>query len=224
MLVASELTRTFGRPPRVVRALHRASLIVRRGELVVLLGRTGAGKTTLLNCCGGLDRPDAGAVRVAGSEVTALSGAELERFLRRTVGWVFQTPGLLPLMTALENVSLAAEMLGRSRTEAASAAGAALEAVGLADRAAHRGGELSGGEQQRVALTRALVKAPALLLADEPTAQLDSETAAVISGLIREAADGGAAVLFATHDESVGRLADRVVTIEDGILGVAAGS
>jgi putative ABC transport system ATP-binding protein len=214
VLVATGLRRRFGR----VEALRRAALTVRAGELVVLLGRTGAGKTTLLSCCGGLDRPDAGRVEVAGQDLTALDGAALERFLRGTVGWVFQTAGLLPLMTAAENVALALELLGQPPARAAERARVALAEVGLADREAHRAAELSGGEQQRVALTRALVKAPALLLADEPTAQLDTETARAITALIREAAERGTAVLLATHDEAAVEVADRVLTIEDGVV------
>jgi len=200
-----------------VEALRSASLTVRAGELVVLLGRTGAGKTTLLTCCGGLDRPDAGRVEVAGRDLETLAAAARERFLRDTVGWVLQSAGLLPLMTAGENVALAQELLGRSREGAAAGALEWLDAVGLAGRAAHRAAELSGGEQQRVALARALAKAPALLLADEPTAQLDTETGRAITALIRAAAGRGTAVLLATHDESVLDLADRVVEIEDGV-------
>lgn len=184
--------------------------------MVVLLGRTGAGKTTLLNCCGGLDRPDSGHVRVGGQDLASFDGAALQRFLRTTVGWVFQTAGLLPLMTASENVSLVLELMGQPRKVASPAAYVALDAVGMIDRAAHLASELSGGEQQRVALARALVKRPQLLLADEPTAQLDGETARVIWLLIRKAADAGTAVLLATHDRSAADLADRVLAIEDG--------
>jgi putative ABC transport system ATP-binding protein len=221
VLVASGVRRRFGRPPRAVEALRGASLTVRAGELVVLLGRTGAGKTTLLTCCGGLDRPDAGRVHVGGQDLAELAGAARERFLRGTVGWVFQAAGLLPLMTAGENVALALELLGQPRERAAEGARRALEAVGLAGREGHRADELSGGEQQRVALARALAKAPVLLLADEPTAQLDTETARVITGLIRRATEGGAAVLLATHDEAVAEVGDRTLHIEDGV--VAAG-
>jgi putative ABC transport system ATP-binding protein len=201
---------------RRVDALVGVDLRVQESELVVLLGRSGAGKTTLLSLIGGLDRADAGSVQVGGQDVEALHGADLDRFRQRTIGWAFQTAGLLPLLTALENVWLPLMLMGRKEADAAREAAEVLSAVGLAERADHRAYELSGGEQHRVALARALVKAPLLLLADEPTAQLDSETAREIARLIRQAADSGTAVLFATHDRAVTEFADRVVTIEDG--------
>lgn len=212
------VSRRFEVGSEVLEAVRGADLDVREGELVVLLGRSGAGKSTLLNIVGGLDRPDEGTVRVAGFDVPSLRGAERERFLQRTVGWVFQTSGLLPLLSAAENVALAMRVLGEDEAPALEAARISLEAVGLGARRDHRGNELSGGEQQRVALARALIKAPALLLADEPTAQLDTETAHAINLLLRDAADSGASVLLATHDESAVEVADRVIRIADGRL------
>jgi putative ABC transport system ATP-binding protein len=201
---------------RRVDALVGVDMTVNDGELVVLLGRSGAGKSTLLSLIGGLDRSDAGTIRVGGQDVSTLRGAELDRFRQRTIGWAFQTAGLLPLLTALENVWLPLALLGEDENMAIGEARNVLQAVGLEDRAQHRAYELSGGEQHRVAIARALVKAPLLLLADEPTAQLDSETARDITALIRRAADSGTAVLFATHDRSVIEFADRVLLIEDG--------
>ncbi|TMC81428.1 MAG: ABC transporter ATP-binding protein [Chloroflexi bacterium] len=201
---------------RRVEALIAVDLVVKEAELVVLLGRSGAGKSTLLTLIGGLDRPDAGTIHVGGLKVDALRGGDLDRFRQRTVGWAFQTAGLLPLLTALENVWLPLALLGQADGIAIGEARAVLRAVGLEDRADHRAYELSGGEQHRVALARALVKAPLLLLADEPTAQLDSESAREIAMLIRRAADSGTAVLFATHDRAVAEFADRVLVIEDG--------
>jgi ABC-type lipoprotein export system ATPase subunit len=214
--VAEGVSRHFNADGRRVDALVNVDLVVREGELVVLLGRSGAGKSTLLSLIGGLDRPDSGRVCVGGADVGALRGAALEDFRRRTVGWAFQTAGLLPLLTALENVWLPLTLLGRSETEAVREATELLGAVGLAERAHHRAFELSGGEQHRVALARALAKSPLLLLADEPTAQLDSETAREITTLIRKSTDSRTAVLFATHDKAVAEFADRVVHIEDG--------
>jgi len=201
---------------RRAEALIAVDLVVKEAELVVLLGRSGAGKSTLLTLIGGLDRPDAGTIHVGGLKVDALRGGDLDRFRQRTVGWAFQTAGLLPLLTALENVWLPLALLGQADGIAIGEARAVLRAVGLEDRADHRAYELSGGEQHRVALARALVKAPLLLLADEPTAQLDSESAREIAMLIRRAADSGTAVLFATHDRAVAEFADRVLVIEDG--------
>jgi len=218
VVVARGLSRRFQAGGRSVEAVRDADLEVRDGEMVVLLGRSGAGKSTLLSLIGGLDHPDAGTLMVAGLDVPALRGPELDRFLQQTVGWIFQTAGLLPLLTAAENVSLALRVSGESEAASMKAALTALESVGLAARADHRGNELSGGEQQRVAVARALIKAPHLLLADEPTAQLDTETSRSIIALLREAADSGTAILFATHDESAAELADRVVHMEDGVL------
>ena len=216
--LARGVVRRFHTGGRAVEAVRGADLDIQDGELVVLLGRSGAGKSTLLSLIGGLDRPDEGSIRVAGLDVPALRGADLDRYLQRTVGWVFQTSGLLPLLTAAENVSISLRVTGEPEVQAMASARQALEAVGLGDRVDHRGNELSGGEQQRVALARALIKAPALLLADEPTAQLDTETARTINALLREAADSGTAILFATHDESTAEYADRVIRMEDGVL------
>ena len=214
--VAERVSKHFNTDGRRVDALVEVDLVVGQGELVVLLGRSGAGKSTLLSLVGGLDRADSGRVCVGDADVGALRGASLDEFRRRTVGWAFQTAGLLPLLTALENVWVPLILLGRSETDAVREANELLGAVGLAQRGQHRAYELSGGEQHRVALARALAKSPLLLLADEPTAQLDSETAREITTLIRKAADSGTAVLFATHDRAVAELADRVVHIEDG--------
>ena len=215
---AAAVTRSFPAGAGRVEVVRGASLEVAEGELVVLLGRSGAGKTTLLSLIGGLDRPDSGTIEVGGQDVTALAGRRREAYLQRSVGWVFQTSGLMPLLSAAENVWLGLRILGLPAAEATAQSARALAAVGLAARAGHRAGELSGGEQQRVALARALVRSPLLLVADEPTAQLDSETAKTINALIREAADSGTAVLLATHDPGAAELADRVLLIEDGVL------
>ena len=222
VLVAEGLSRSFRAGGEVVTAVRDASLRVGERELVAILGRPGAGKSSLLFLCGGLDRPTTGRVVVAGQEVGALHGAALERFLRRAVGWVFQSPGLLPLLTAEENVALALRLLDWPEAGVAGAACAALDAVGLAGRAGHRGAELSGGEQQRVALARALAKEPALLIADEPTGQLDTETARAVLAVLRRAADAGTAVLLATHDTAAAEVADRVLLMDDGVLGMPA--
>jgi putative ABC transport system ATP-binding protein len=218
VLFVDEVSRWFTAGGHQHWAVRKASLQVREAEVVVLLGRSGSGKSTLLSLCGGLDRPDVGRVLVGGRDVATLRGVAREAFLQRAVGWVAQSTGLLTLLSARENVMLAARIAGEHGAEAARLAALALEATGLSERSDHREDELSGGERQRVALARALVRAPALLIADEPTAQLDDETAAGILGLIREAADSGTAVLMATHDEQVASIADRVVRMEDGVL------
>jgi putative ABC transport system ATP-binding protein len=211
---ATGVTKSFGR----TEVLHGVDLAVSRSELVVLLGRSGAGKSTLLSLIGGIDSPDAGSIVVAGVDVGGLHGRAREEYLRKTVGWVFQSAGLLPLLTAQENVWLAARLLGHHDGVARMEAFEALDAIGLGPRAAHRAGELSGGEQLRVALARALVKQPVLLIADEPTAQLDTETGRSVLEVIRRATSSGTAILLATHDHAVVEVADRVLLMEDGRL------
>jgi putative ABC transport system ATP-binding protein len=214
---AAGVTKSFGH----TEVLHGVDLTVNRSELVVLLGRSGAGKSTLLSLIGGIDSPDAGGITVAGQDVVKLHGRAREEFLRETVGWMFQSAGLLPLLTAQENVWLAARLLGHGDGKARKEAREALDAVGLGPRAQHRAAELSGGEQLRVALARALVKQPVLLLADEPTAQLDTETGKSVLEVIRRATSTGTAILLATHDQAVVEFADRVLTMEDGRLSEA---
>jgi ABC-type lipoprotein export system ATPase subunit len=218
VLVADGLVRTF--PPGGLRltSVRRASLNVAREEMVAVLGRSGAGKSTLLAMCGGLERPDQGSVVVDGQDLVTLADADRERFLQRTVGWVFQNPQLVPLLTTEENVSLAMRIAGEKEDEALRMTQVALEAVGLDGRATRLASELSRGERQRAALARALVKAPALVIADEPTAQLDTRTAAEILGLMREAARSEVAILFSTHDEAEAAAADRVLVMDEGVL------
>jgi putative ABC transport system ATP-binding protein len=195
-----------------VHALSDVSLSLPAGELTVILGPSGSGKTTLLNLVGALDRPTSGRVVVAGHDLTKLSEAALTRYRRTTVGFVFQFFNLVPTLTAEENVRLTAELVAHPRDPLT-----ILAAVGLADRAQHFPSQLSGGEQQRVAVARALVKDPAVVLADEPTGSLDSETGAgVLDLLTRLARDDGRAVLLVTHNTALAELADRVIRLRDG--------
>jgi putative ABC transport system ATP-binding protein len=217
-VLMERVTKRFRAGGRRFAALHGVDLRVARGELVVVYGRSGSGKTTLLSLAGGLDRPDEGRVEAAGAEVSSLTSAELDRFRRDRVGWVFQASGLHPLLTAAENVALGLRIQGRTEAEALESAAGALDRVGLAARARHRAHELSGGEQQRVALARALVKRPRLLLADEPTGQLDTRTARQVMDLVREAAGSGTTVLVASHDAALAEVADRALRIADGEL------
>ncbi len=218
VLLAHGLVRTFPVGGQRLTSVRRASLNVAREEMVAVLGRSGAGKSTLLALCGGLERPDEGSVVVDGQDLATFDDGERERFLQRTVGWVFQSPQLVPLLTAEENVSLAMRIAGEREDEALRMTQVALEAVGLDARATRLASELSRGERQRAALARALVKAPALVIADEPTAQLDTRTAAEILGLLREAARAEVAILFSTHDEAEAAAADRVLVMDEGVL------
>ncbi|QLD28456.1 ABC transporter ATP-binding protein [Micromonospora carbonacea subsp. aurantiaca] len=213
------VSRTFGRGERAVHAVRDVSFTAGRGELVAVRGRSGAGKTTLLNLVGGLDRPDSGRVRVAGHDLGAAGERELLRLRRGTVGFVFQTFGLIPILSAAENVGVPLRLAKVPAAEREERVAVLLELVGLGGHAAQRPYELSGGQQQRVALARALANEPDLLIADEPTGQLDSETGRSIMDLLRAVVHArGMTALVATHDPALIDLADRTLTLRDGHL------
>ena len=213
------LRRDYGSGDRVVHAVRDVSFTAGRGELVAVRGRSGAGKTTLLNMIGGLDRPTAGTVEVAGHDVTAAGQAALLELRRTTIGFVFQSFGLIPILSAAENVSVPLRLNRRPAAERTERVAILLELVGLGGQAAQRPGELSGGQQQRVAVARARANDPPLLIADEPTGQLDSETGRSIMDLLRALVDArGMTALVATHDPSLIDRADRVLTLRDGRL------
>lgn len=215
----SGVSRTFGRGEHAVHAVRDVSFSANRGELVAIRGRSGAGKTTLLNLIGGLDRPDSGQVVVAGHEVTSAGEAELLQLRRGTVGFVFQTFGLVPILSAAENVGVPLRLAQVPADEREQRVAVLLEMVGLGGHAAQRPYELSGGQQQRVAVARALANEPDLLIADEPTGQLDSETGRSIMDLLRAVVHSrGMTALVATHDPALIDLADRVLVLRDGRL------
>jgi putative ABC transport system ATP-binding protein len=222
---AQEVTRTYGSGATEVHALRGVSFSINRGELVALRGRSGSGKTTLLSIVGGLERPTSGRVEVDGEEITTMSADGVARMLRERIAFIFQSFGLLPVLSAAENVGLPMRL---ARLDAASRerrAVALLDLVGLAGHAGQRPYELSGGEQQRVAIARALANNPRLLLADEPTGQLDLETARQIMRLIRSIAHGeGITAIVATHDNALIELADRVLELKDGRLSSDSGA
>ena len=213
------VARTYGRGHAAVHALRDVSLTVAPGELVALVGRSGSGKTTLLNVVGGLDRPDAGSVHVAGTDVTALDDDGLVRLRRDVVAYVFQTFGLVPVLSAAENVGVPLRLRRLPVADREHRVQLLLELVGLTGHAAQRPGELSGGQQQRVAIARALAGSPRLLIADEPTGQLDSETGLAVMALIRAVVEAeGMTAIVSTHDPVMIGLADRVVQVADGRL------
>ncbi len=221
---AEGLTRTYDSTSAPVRALRGVNLAILRGERVALLGKSGSGKSTLLNLLGGLDRPSSGQVHVAGSDLHALRPEALARFRLVTVGMIFQAYNLIGSRSALENVELPMVFAGRPRSERREAAHRALEAVGLGDRLEHRPNQLSGGERQRVAIARAMVNRPAVLLADEPTGNLDSETARdVLDLLLAHVAREGTTLILVTHDDDLARVAsDRVIRLKDGRVAPSA--
>jgi putative ABC transport system ATP-binding protein len=229
MVDARDLTMRFDGGARRVTVLEGVSLDVARGEFLAVTGPSGSGKSTLLGLIAGLDRPTSGTVTVDGIEVTGLDEDALARFRRDTIGYVFQSFHLIPTLTAAENVAVPLELTGRPR--AIAEARGLLDAVGLAHRAQHYPAQLSGGEQQRVALARAVALRPPLILADEPTGNLDSGTGAeiiaLILGLRRE---HGSTLVLVTHDPALAGHADRVLSLRDGRVtgtrrpvGVAAG-
>ena len=210
-------SRFFRRGPATVRALDSVDLAIAAGELVALVGPSGSGKTTLLQLLGALDRPSEGTVRFEGRDLGGLGDGELAELRLRTFGFVFQQFNLIPTLTALDNVEAAIAPTGMDDDEARTRSLALLEEVGLAHRATHLPSHLSGGEQQRVAIARALVKEPRVVLADEPTGNLDTTTGAdVVTLLAGLASARGATVVVATHDESLASIAPRRIEVRDG--------
>jgi putative ABC transport system ATP-binding protein len=217
MVETHDLSRDYPMPGGVVQAVRDVSIQIGRGQLVALRGRSGSGKTTFLSMVGGLDRPTRGSVTVDGLKVSDLPESELISFRRRKLGFIFQAFGLLPVLSAAENVEVPLRLINADPKERDQRVRELLELVGLGDRAKHRPHELSGGEQQRVAIARALANQPALLLADEPTGQLDSRTGrAIMTVLQRLVRSEGVTAIVATHDTTLIDLADRVIEMHDG--------
>ncbi|MBZ6206006.1 ABC transporter ATP-binding protein [Streptomyces olivaceus] len=217
MVRVEGVRKAYGQGGAAVHALRGVSFEVPRGELVALKGRSGSGKTTLLNVVGGLDAPDAGRVEVDGRELAELDEEGLLALRRDRIGFVFQSFGLVPILTAAENVGVPMRLRRTAPREREERVGLLLSLVGLADHAAQRPGELSGGQQQRVAVARALANNPALLIADEPTGQLDAETGHSVMELLRAVVRSEqVTALVATHDATLLDLADRVLELRDG--------
>ncbi len=217
LLVAEQIEKEYRTGSEAVRVLKGVNLTVHQGELVAVVGASGVGKSTLLHILGALDRPTAGRVLFREQDLFARSDAELTRFRRHEVGFVFQLYNLLAEFTALENAMLPALVQRRPAAEARGLALDALREVGLTERVGHRPGELSGGEQQRVALARALVGRPAVIVADEPTGNLDSKTSEGVFELFgRLQAERGVTFVIATHNLELARRADRLVRLVDG--------
>lgn len=218
-VVARDLTREYRMGESTIRAVNGISLTIAAGEFVALLGQSGSGKSTLLNLIGGLDRSSSGALQVMGRELSAMDSEELARYRRHTVGMVFQSFNLVPTMTVLENVELPMIFAEVDRSERTRRAQEALERVGLASRMRHRPTEMSGGEQQRASIARALVNRPSLLLADEPTGNLDSRTGEEVMRFLEEFHATGMTVLLVTHERALAeKYAKRLLTLADGTL------
>jgi putative ABC transport system ATP-binding protein len=217
MIDVRDMTRTYGSGSTATAALRGVNFTVSEGQLVALVGRSGSGKTTLLNIVGGLDTADGGSISVAGHDMTAMGEGERLRLRRDTVAYIFQSFGLLPVLSAAENVGVPLRIAGVAPKERESRVELLLSKVGLAEHAKQRPAELSGGQQQRVAIARALATQPSLLLADEPTGQLDRETGRQIMRLLRTVVESeGVTALVATHDPALIDLADSVLHLVDG--------
>lgn len=211
------ITRSFGRGDARVSALQGVNLTINKGRLVALQGRSGSGKTTLMNILAGLDRPDSGEVYLGDRRLDLLGERERTQVRKRQIGLIFQSFALISLMSAYENVEFALRISDMPRKEQQALAAQALEKVGLSERAAHRPSELSGGEQQRVAIARAIAHRPPLILADEPTAELDTRTGLQIMQVFRQlVAQDGVTVLMTTHDPAIMEIVDEVYELEDG--------
>ncbi len=213
------LTKSYRRGAQQIPVLRNISLVVRRGEFLALMGPSGSGKTTLLNLIAGIDRPDSGKLRVAGVSIGDLGESALSHWRSRHVGFIFQFYNLIPVLNALENVQLPLLLTRLGRRDRREHATAALEAVGLADRMAHFPSQLSGGQQQRVAIARALVTDPLILVADEPTGDLDKVSATEVLGLLSDLhRDFQKTVIMVTHDPRAAAKSKRVLYLDKGVL------
>jgi putative ABC transport system ATP-binding protein len=217
VVAANDLKRRYGEGDTAVDALRGVSLQVRAGELVAVMGPSGSGKSTLMHILAGLDKPTSGTVEIAGTEITALGDSQLTKLRREHIGFVFQFFNLLPMLDAEENVVLPLSIAGEKPDKAW--LDEILQKTGLASRRAHRPSELSGGEQQRVAISRALITRPTILFADEPTGNLDSKTGGEILSLIRDSVDTyGQTIVMVTHEARAASIADRILFLADGLI------
>lgn len=213
------LTKVYGQGETAVSALKGINLTINAGEFVAVMGPSGCGKSTLLHLVGGLDKPSNGKVLLNGQDVSQMADAQLTEVRRRQIGFIFQFFNLIPVLTAVENAALPLVLDGIKQNEAHTKAANWLQKVGLSDRTGNRPDQLSGGQQQRVAIARALAAEPNLVLADEPTGNLDSRSADEIAGLLRQVADEwGRAVLMVTHDPRIAAYSDRIIFLKDGTI------
>jgi putative ABC transport system ATP-binding protein len=217
LIHTENLTKIYGRGEAAVTALDRVNLKVEAGEFVAVMGPSGCGKSTLLHLIGGLDRPSEGRVSIDGTAISEMKDDDLTKLRRRRIGFVFQFYNLIPMLTAVENASLPVTLDGVKPAEARKRAAKWLQRFGLGDRLASRPDQLSGGQQQRVAVARALVAEPALVLADEPTGNLDTRSGDEIAALLRQVTkEYGRTVVMVTHDPRIAAYADRIVFLKDG--------
>jgi len=219
MIRTEALTKTYGTADRPITALNAVNLTVETGEFLAIMGPSGSGKSTLLYLLGGLERPTSGKILLRDADISTLNDDDLSRLRRQSLGFVFQFFNLIPVLSAQENVAMTLILDGTPRAEALTRAHAALAQVGMADRSTHRPSELSGGQQQRVALARALVAKPAVVMADEPTGNLDSRSSDEVIHMLRRTVDEvGQTLILVTHDPRIAAYADRIVFLKDGTI------
>lgn len=217
ILKTTWLTKTYGKGDTAVHALKGVDLSVEKGEFIAIVGTSGSGKSTLLHMLGGLDRPSSGKVIVDGKDIFSLKDEELTIFRRRKIGFVFQSFNLIPVLTVYENIVLPIELDGEKPDHAF--VEKIIETLGLTEKKKSLPGQLSGGQQQRVAIARALSSTPSIILADEPTGNLDSRTSQDVLGLFKVVGDQfGQTIIMITHNEEIAQMADRIIRIEDGLI------
>lgn len=212
-----DLRKVYGTKSNYVEALRGIDLEVKRGEFLAIMGPSGSGKTTLLSIMGLLTRPTSGRLKVLGKDLTSLDDKQMTILRRKSIGFIFQTFNLVPWLTAAENVELALAV-GEYRGDRRRRVVELLESMGLKGRENHKPSELSGGEQQRVAIARALANDPSIILADEPTGNLDSASGMQVMGILRRLVDGGRTVVMVTHNQAIAEMCDRIVRIKDGVI------
>lgn len=218
LIDARGLSKTYRMGNEIIKALVSVDIQVRRGEYVAFMGPSGSGKSTLMNIVGALDTPSSGSYILNGRDVSTMSESDLATVRNKEIGFVFQTFNLLPRYSALDNVALPLVYAGYPKSERRKRAMASLEAVGLANRASHKPNELSGGQRQRVAIARALVNDPSIILADEPTGNLDSRTSYEIMALFKELNEKGNTIIMVTHEEDIAAFARRIIRLRDGLI------
>lgn len=218
MIETSEISKVYQMGTQTVKALQSVSIEISRGEYVAFMGASGSGKSTLMNIIGCLDTPSGGNYILNDNDVSNLTENELAEIRNKEIGFVFQTFNLLPRATALENVALPLVYAGYGKYDREEKAMETLDSVGLADRAHHRPNELSGGQRQRVAIARALVNDPSIILADEPTGNLDSKTSYDIMDLFQQLHDGGNTIIMVTHEDDIAHYAHRIIRLRDGLV------
>ena len=217
LIETQDLTKIYGSGETALRALNKINLRVEAGEFIAVMGPSGCGKSTLLHLLGGLDRADGGQVLIDGHNLTSLNDTRLAELRRRKIGFIFQFFNLIPVLNAVENAALPLMLDGVNPTIARQKAAEWLDRVGLGDRKNHRPDQLSGGQQQRVAIARALISNPALILADEPTGNLDTRASNEVVAQLRQVSDDwGRAIVMVTHDPSIAAYADRIIFLKDG--------